>query len=316
MRLLSAGDRCGHLTVLGEAPRGIHGERRYFCKCDCGNVDSFDVNNITRNPDHRCKKCVPHYGGKPKPDLVGKTINGIEVLEESERDTYGNLRFKCRCARCGSISIKTVGQIHARKSDRCRSCPPDYHFQIEGNIATGTLPNGETFMIDADNIPLVNNYNWTSNARDAYLHDASTGVRLHRLISGVNDPKVMVDHINRNRKDCRRENLRIISTFGNSCNHGRYSTNKTGYTGVYFSKYAMSYEAKVGYNHKRIRLGSSKDDLVKLAQMYNIAATFLFGEYVGALNDVPDPPEELVKSVIAKCQKYVKAPDSSGAFAA
>ena len=132
----------------------------------------------------------------------------------------------------------------------------------------------------------------------------------------MDNPKVMVDHINRNRKDCRRENLRIISTFGNSCNHSLFETNKTGYTGVYYSKCANRYEVKVGYGRKRIKLGSSKDDLITLAQMYNIGAAFFFGEYVGALNDVPDPPEELVTRVIAKCQKYLKTPASPGVFVA
>jgi hypothetical protein len=129
---------------------------------------------------------------------------------------------------------------------------------------------------------------------------------------------MMVDHINRNRRDCRKSNLRVISPFGNSCNHSPFQTNKTGYTGVYFSKCSGRYEVKVGYNHRRILLGSTKDEnqLIALAQMYNIGASFFFGEYAGALNDVPDPPDELVKRIIAKCQKYMKAPAIAGASAA
>jgi hypothetical protein len=65
---------------------------------------------------------------------------------------------------------------------------------------------------------------------------------------------------------------------------------------------------KVGYNHKRIKLGSSPNDLITLAQMYNIGAQFLFGEYVGELNDVPPPSEDLVRQVMEKCQKYKEAP--------
>ena len=118
----------------------------------------------------------------------------------------------------------------------------------------------------------------------------------------------MVDHINRDRKDCRRENLRVISPFGNSCNHKLFGTNKTGYTGVYYSRHSGRYEVKVGYNNKRIRLGTSKDDLITLAQMYNIGAQFFFGEYVGELNDVPPPSEDLVRQVIEKCQKFKEAP--------
>ena len=80
---LVIGARYGHLTVLKEAPRGKHHERRYICQCDCGNVDSFNAQNITKNPEHRCRKCVPHSGGYKRPDIVGKVINGWEILENN-----------------------------------------------------------------------------------------------------------------------------------------------------------------------------------------------------------------------------------------
>ena len=102
----------------------------------------------------------------------------------------------------------------------------------------------------------------------------------------------------------------------NSANHSLFQTNKTGYTGVYYSKCAGRYEVKVGYGGKRIKLGSSKDDLVTLAQMYNIGASFFFGEYAGALNNVPEPSDKLIKAVIEKCQKNVKAPAHASAFVA
>ena len=72
----------------------------------------------------------------------------------------------------------------------------------------------------------------------------------------------------------------------------------------------------IGY--KRILLGSTKDEekLVTLAQMYNIGASFFFGDYAGALNDVPVPPDDLVKRIVTKCQKYMKAPVPASAFAA
>ena len=86
--------------------------------------------------------------------------------------------------------------------------------------------------------------------------------------------------------------------------------------GVYFSKHSGRYEVKVGYNNKRIKLGSSTDDLVTLAQMYNIGALYLFGEYTGVLNDVPDPPEYLVKTVIEKCKKHKEASEMKNASSA
>ena len=309
---LLIGARYGHLTVLEEAPRGKHHERRYICRCDCGNIDSFDVTNITRNPEHRCRKCVPHSGGYKRPDIVGKVINGWKILANNYEQQGPSHYFTCQCIRCGNISVKSTGQLTVSKSNRCIKCPPMYDFVVNGQNAIGHLPDGSEFIIDKEDIPKVELFFWQTG-NDGYVIRGDKRILLHRFIEGIDDPKVMVDHINRNRKDCRRENLRIISSFGNSANHSLFKTNKTGYTGVYYSKDSSRYEVKVGYRGKRILLGSSKDDLVTLAQMYNIGASFFFGEYAGALNDVPDPSEDLLKRVIAKCQKYIEAPAKADA---
>ena len=192
-------------------------------------------------------------------------------------------------------------------------------FQVNGATAIGTLYSGKQFVIDATDVEKVAVLSWRVN-KDGYLahydHQMSIELLLHRWLMGVNDPRIIVDHANRDRLDCRRNNLRIVTPTQNSANHSLFQTNKTGYTGVYYSKYARRYEVKVGYGGKRIKLGSSKDDLVTLAQMYNIGASFFFGEYAGALNNVPEPPDELIKVVIGKCQKYVKARAHASAFVA
>ena len=317
---MEIGQKYGHLTAIKPAPRGNNREARFICQCDCGFIGSFNVYQVKRGKTRYCRRCAPHSGGHPKPDIVGKNINGWLVLEDIgyEKRPDGSARkYRCKCTRCGHETIKTHGNMKLSKSGRCSFCPPMYDFQIEGLKATGALSNGEHFIIDTTDIPLVSRYSW-SIGYDGYVVTHKPKMSLHRLIAGVYDPKVMVDHINRNRKDCRRENLRVISTFGNSCNHSLFQTNKTGYTGVYFSKHSGGYEVKVGYNHRRILLGSTKDEkqLIMLAQMYNIAAAFFFGDYVGELNDVPDPPEDLVDRIIAKCKKYLRAPAEAGAFVA
>ena len=192
-------------------------------------------------------------------------------------------------------------------------------FQVDGATAIGTLNSGKQFVIDATDVKKVAALSWRVN-KDGYLahYDRRMPIELllHRWLMGVNDPRIIVDHANRDRLDCRRINLRIATPTQNSANHSLFQTNKTGYTGVYYSKCAGRYEVKIGYGGQRIKLGSSKDDLVTLAQMYNIGASFFFGDYAGALNDVPAPPDNLVKRIITKCQKYMKAPAPASAFAA
>lgn len=314
---LIIGQKYGHLTAICEAPRGKHGERRYMCRCDCGHVGNYIVYPILKGVTKNCRKCVPHSGGMPPPDLVGKTLNGWKVIakEKVVRKESGNLYFfRCQCSRCGNESVLTAGQIYNSKSSRCHKCGPMYHFRIEGGSAYGALSDGAEFIIDTEDIAKVDQHYWFREGNGQYIVSRD-GNRMHRLVLGITDPSIMIDHINRNRSDNRKANLRVATTAQNCFNHSKLSTNRTGYIGVYFSQVSQRYEVKVGYNQKRIYLGSSKDDLIYLAQMYNIAASYLFDEYVGELNDVPDPSPELVKRVIQKCEKYKKASvQAAGAF--
>jgi hypothetical protein len=45
-------------------------------------------------------------------------------------------------------------------------------------------------------------------------------------------PKHHVDHINRDKLDNRRENLRLVPVFLNARNHNRHKTNTSGHNGV------------------------------------------------------------------------------------
>jgi hypothetical protein len=99
----------------------------------------------------------------------------------------------------------------------------------------------------------------------------------------MNCPKGMVvDHINGNRLDNRKSNLRICTQFQNTKNRFKSRSNKSGYKGVSFfkAKYPLKkpWVAEIVYNYKRISLGYfyTKEDAAKA---YNKKAIELFGEF-------------------------------------
>ena len=78
-------------------------------------------------------------------------------------------------------------------------------------------------------------------------------IYLHRYI--LNNPEGVVDHINHNTLDNRKENLRITTNANNLRNGTLRNNNKTGIIGVYYSKKRKKYVATIKVNYKSIYLG-------------------------------------------------------------
>ena len=96
---------------------------------------------------------------------------------------------------------------------------------------------------------------------------------LHRFVIKAKKGEV-VDHINRNKKDNRRENLRIVSFKLN--NYNKEIKNDLG-RGIYFDKYGNRYRACISDNNKTLKLGSFKNIIdAKLA--YNKKALELYSD--------------------------------------
>jgi len=108
--------------------------------------------------------------------------------------------------------------------------------------------------------------------------------RLHRLLLGLEPyDKIQVDHINRNKLDNRKSNLRTCTLQQNRQNTMR-NTNKSGYHGVCWKKKNKKWCAATCFNGmvKYIGLFKTKEEA---ALAYNKKAKELFGEFA-YLNEV------------------------------
>jgi AP2 domain./HNH endonuclease. len=105
-----------------------------------------------------------------------------------------------------------------------------------------------------------------------------TQIRMHRVIMGVTDPKIEVDHRNNNGLDNREENLRKCTHKQNRQNTKRHKDNLSGYKGVTYSKKSRNWQAAIAVNRKSIHLGLFETPVLA-ALAYDTAASFYFGEY-------------------------------------
>ena len=99
---------------------------------------------------------------------------------------------------------------------------------------------------------------------------------MHRQILHLTSPNILVDHINGNGLDNRRENLRICTHSQNCRNRRISSINKCGVKGV--TKYKDQWKATIFINKKQCHLGYY-DNKRDAGKAYDKKAKEVYGEF-------------------------------------
>jgi len=206
-------------------------------------------------------------------DLTGQTYGRLTVIERVPSKKKAAL-WRCRCS-CGNESIVQSGNLrngHTKSCGKCNSITDC------GAYMECKTKSGKTFIFDRDDLPLVKSRVWYMD-KYGYVNgcEGDGAIKLHRLI--MKPPEGMViDHINNDPSDCRRDNLRIVSQHQNTMNHSLNRNSTTGFKGVCFDKKEGRYMAHIHPNRRMIFLGYY-DNPKEAALAYDKAASFYFGEY-------------------------------------
>lgn len=129
-----------------------------------------------------------------------------------------------------------------------------YKFTFDGDVARGVLPDGTSFLIDKNSVDIVSQYrfrlNWKGYPQATKRSDNEHNMMLHWVVLGFTEPPdFIVDHINRDKTDCRKANLRIVTNQQNCMNRGIGARNKTGYLGTFYNRHRNYYMAKICINN-------------------------------------------------------------------
>lgn len=125
------------------------------------------------------------------------------------------------------------------------------------------------FLFDLDDLPIIKGRDSWYCDKDGYLVSSyfycgvRRFVRFHRLVMHAK-PGQFVDHINKNKADNRKENLRCCQRSENDRNRSLYITNTSGVSGVFFDRQREKWVASITYNSKKIYLGryDAKEDAI------------------------------------------------------
>lgn len=158
------------------------------------------------------------------------------------------------------------------------------------------LTRGQSAIVDQADSDLAQMDWYTYPGKNAYYahrngrtnHKRFTQ-RMHRVILSRilgRDllPSELVDHVDLNGLNNRRDNLRLANHTQNNANRETRNDNKTGYKGVHLHKPSGKYHVSISVSKKRLYLGLH--DTPELAAIaYNNAAKEHFGEFA-RLNEI------------------------------
>lgn len=120
--------------------------------------------------------------------------------------------------------------------------------------------NGREMLIDEDDYNFVKSLNLSIETKGycqmrKQVNLKRKAYQLHRIL--MNAPHNMeVDHINGNKLDNRKCNLRIVSHSENCKNMPKFKSNTSGYKGVTFRKDSNNWEAYISNNKRKIYIGT------------------------------------------------------------
>jgi len=172
------------------------------------------------------------------------------------------------------------------------------------------FPGKHTIIINTEDWDGVKNFKWSVHGNAAsygnitfmtmvphpdggWQVSTTTGIRrrrrtslsLHQLILGKPERGMVVDHINRNSYDNRKENLRFATYSQNSANRKSRENSSSNYLGVSWSYKRKKWTSQLNHHHRQYKLGFFTCEH-QAALAYNKKAIELHGEFAH-LNVVP-----------------------------
>ena len=140
------------------------------------------------------------------------------------------------------------------------------------------LTRGKVALVDDEDFERVSAYKWCYMTAGYAARGRDWGmVYLHRFI--LNAPKGKhVDHVNGDKLDNRRSNLRTCTHLQNRQNSKHYASNTSGHKGVAFDKTTGNWKAYINIDGKTVHLGRFPT-AESAAEYRNAVAEKVFGEF-------------------------------------
>ena len=215
-------------------------------------------------------------------DLIGQKFGKLTVFERADDCIHPSgkhsTRWLCKCD-CGN-EIIVIGQ-HLKKglTKSCGCLQKRYNtFDLSNGYGIGYTSKGEEFWFDIEDYSKIKDYCWYVSSNGYLATGSGKNTKLiHRLITDC-ESNMVVDHINHDKMNNRKYNLRICKQSENSANCKVSVNNSSGVTGVFWDNTVNKWGSHITVNRKSTNLGKfdSFEDAVKARKN---AEEKYFGEF-------------------------------------
>lgn len=221
---------------------------------------------------------------------VGEKFNFLTIVEKTnQRNNNGCVIYKCLCD-CGSYTFVSSNNLKSGHTKSCGCYAIKKSFErmkqnsklylqkkkpivselnkiIKNDKYIEIICKDKKIIIDEEDYKKINFCKWFVN-KNGYGCN-SKGILLHRIIMGAKKQQ-LVDHINRNTLDNRKNNLRFVNRSQNSQNRKC--------KGISYDKSRKKWQVSITVNKKRYNLGRYEDEEKALEVRRNAEIKYQ-GEY-------------------------------------
>lgn len=231
-------------------------------------------------------------GGMPLERYIGKKYNYLTIVgvDRERIQSSGNktsyVFADCDCGVKGKSF--DISKIKRGETKSCGHLKTKHDFPTKNNKITlfdsyGIIySNDSPFYFDSEDKHYLDGRYWYSDVYGYLTHcyvenGKNHYIKFHRLVMSASDGE-FVDHIDRNKNNNRKTNLRICKHIENDRNKGIISTNTSGITGVRYDKSRKKWVASITNNGKTIYLGryQDKNSAIRRRLIYEI---YLFRDF-------------------------------------
>lgn len=258
----------------------VHGEKYNYDKVKyinnstkvciiCKEHGEFYQNPKSHLQGHECAKCAIVKVGNAlrltKDEFISKArqIHGNKYDYSKVNYISNRDKVKIKCPIHGDFFQAPREHLVGKGCSKCFKVDTIY-IQHDEYYEIFVKSSKEPIFIDVNDYKKVTTHNWFVG-KQGYVESRvkkheendydATSIKLHRFLKNPKKHEY-IDHINGNRLDNRKSNLRICTQQQNNMNRKIMKNNTSGVTGVHWDKRINKWVSRIWYKNKEIFLGN------------------------------------------------------------